>query len=105
MDDIKNLISIDQTGDRNAEFGRLNIGLGTDLKREIMALRKRAKGRAKRLQSRLEQRRLEESQLEVAVPAIETVKHTTEAFIANALSSNVNDKCKLQNIQEDTNLT
>merc|ERR1711976_69515 len=103
MDDIKNLITIDQTGDRNAEFGRLNIGLGTDLKREIMALRKKAKGRAKRLQIRLEHRRLEESQLEAAIPAIETVKHTTEAFIANALSSNVNNKCNLQNVEEDTN--
>ena len=105
MDTIMNLIAIDDTYQRNTEFGRLNIGLQSDEKKEIMDLRKKFKSKAGKRQRNKEieeQRKLEERQLEASIPTIEAIKHLNAAFIANAQSSNVNAVQMVECIQKDT---
>jgi len=105
METIMNLITIDDTYERNTEFGRLNIGLNSDEKKEIMNLRKKSKGKAlkkKKNKEIEEQRKLEEQQLEASIPTWEAIKHLNGAFIANGQTSNVNALNIVKSIEKDT---
>ena len=105
METIMNLITIDDTYERNTEFGRLNIGLNSDEKKEIMNLRKKSKGKALKKQKNREieaQRKLEEQQLEASIPTWEAIKHLNGAFIANGQTSNINAKNIVKSIEKDT---
>ena len=105
METIMNLITIDDTYERNTEFGRLNIGLNSDEKKEIMNLRKKSKGKALKKQKNKEieeQRKLEEQQLEASIPTWEAIKHLNGAFIANGQTSNINAKNIVKSIEKDT---
>ena len=105
METIMNLITIDDTYERNTEFGRLNIGLNSDEKKEIMNLRKKSKGKALKKQKNKEieeQRKLEVQQLEASIPTLEAIKHLNGAFIANGQTSNVNALNIVKSIETDT---